>query len=84
MEQQLRIVCAIDEEEERRGMISRRDVYTRAHTCPGYVSACKSIVVVTANPRAQARRCLQAREKEEDLLLDGGRNFDGILRRAGD
>lgn len=64
-------------------MISRRDVYTRAHTCPGYVSACKSIVVVTANPRAQARRCLQARE-EEDLLLDGGRNFDGILRRAGD
>lgn len=65
-------------------MISRRDVYTRAHTCPGYVSACKSIVVVTANPRAQARRCLQAREKEEDLLLDGGRNFDGILRRAGD
>lgn len=65
-------------------MISRRDVYTRAHTCPGYVSACKSIVVVTANPRAQARRCLQAREKEEDLLLDAGRNFDGILRRAGD
>lgn len=65
-------------------MISRRDVYKRAHTCPGYVSACKSIVVVTANPRAQARRCLQAREKEEDLLLDGGRNFDGILRRAGD
>lgn len=65
-------------------MISRRDVYTRAHTCPGYVSACKSIVVVTANPRAQARRCLQAKEKEEDLLLDGGRNFDGILRRAGD
>lgn len=65
-------------------MISRRDVYTRAHTCPGYVSACKSIVVVTANPRAQARRCLQAREKEEDLLLDGGRNFDGILRRARD
>lgn len=65
-------------------MISRRDVYMCAHTCPGYVSACKSIVVVTANPRAQARRCLQAREKEEDLLLDGGRNFDGILRRAGD
>lgn len=71
------------ERERQGGMISRRDVHTRARTCPRYVSACKSIVVVTANPRAPARRCLQKGRRRSSGWKEG-ENSDGILRGGED